>query len=63
MRVFAAVAVVALCVAPAATAKFRLSLALGDSSPKVGQPVTVVLRAGVDLDYDLKLIAVAPGKS
>ncbi|MGZ8715732.1 MAG: hypothetical protein ACXWYO_01335 [Gaiellaceae bacterium] len=65
MRVFAtvAVAVLALCVVPAAAAKFRLSLALGDSSPKVGQPITVVLRAGVDLDYDLKLIAVAPGKS
>ena len=63
MKVFVTVAVLALCVAPAATAKFRLSLALGDSSPKVGQPITVVLRAGIDLDHDLKLIAVAPGKS
>ena len=63
MKVFVTVAVLALCVAPAATAKFRLSLALGDSSPKVSQPITVVLRAGIDLDYDLELIAVAPGKS
>lgn len=56
-------AVALLCLVPAADAKFKLSLAVGDSSPKVGQPVTVVLRAGVDLDYDLNLIALAPGKS
>ena len=52
-----------LCLAPAASAKFKLSLAVSDSSPRMGRPVTVVLRSGVDLDYDLKLIAVAPGKS
>lgn len=63
MKVFVSVAVLALCVAPAAGAKFRLSLALGDNSPKIGQPITVVLRAEIDLDYDLELIAVAPGKS
>ena len=63
MRTFIAVAVLALCVAPAATAKFKLSLALGDSTPAVRQPITVVIRSGVDLDYDLKLIAVAPGAS
>jgi hypothetical protein len=58
-----AVAVLALCVVPGASAKFKLWLDLGDSTPAVGQPVTVVLRSGIDLDYDLKLIAVAPGKS
>ncbi len=63
MKVFVTAAVLALCVAPAATAKFRLSLSLGAGSPKAGQPITVVLRSGVDLDYDLELIAVAPGKS
>lgn len=63
MRIFLAAAVLALCLVPAATAKFRISLALGDSTPAVRQPVTVVVRSGVDLDYDLKLIAVAPGKS
>lgn len=63
MKILVTAAVLALCVAPAATAKFRLSLALGDGSPTVGQPITVVLRAVIDLDYDLELIAVAPGKS
>lgn len=63
MRVLVAVAVLALFVAPAASAKFKMWLTLGDSSPKVGQPITVVVHSGVDLDYDLKLIAVAPGKS
>ncbi len=63
MRVVATIAVLALFVAPAATAKFRLSLALGAGSPKAGQPITVVLRSGIDLEYDLELIAVAPGRS
>lgn len=62
-RVLIVVAAALLCLVPAASAKFKMSLALGDNSPKVGQPITVVLRAGVDLDYDLKLIAVAPRKS
>lgn len=62
-KVLVTVAAVALCVAPAATAKFRVTLSLGASSPKAGRPITVVLRSGVDLDHDLKLIAVAPGKS
>ncbi|MBI4172191.1 MAG: hypothetical protein HY511_05480, partial [Actinobacteria bacterium] len=62
-KVLVTVAAVALCVAPAATAKFRLTLSLGASSPKAGQPVTVVLRSGIDLDWDLELIAVAPGRS
>ena len=62
-RLLMVAAAAALCVVPSAGAKFKMSLALGDSTPKVGQPVTVVLRAGVDLDYNLKLIAVAPGRS
>jgi hypothetical protein len=63
MRVLVTAAVLALLVAPAATAKFRISLALGDSTPAVRQSTTVVVRSAVDLEYDLKLIAVAPGKS
>ena len=63
-RVVAVAAVgAALLVAPVASAKFKLTLAVDDSSPAVGQPVTVVLVSGVPLDYDLKLIAVAPRKS
>src|SRR5947208_5146917 len=57
------VTVAALLAAPAAGAKIKLSLTVGDSSPKVAHPVTVVLRSAVALDFDLKLIAVAPGKS
>src|SRR5215218_2818896 len=59
----AGLAASALSLAPAAGAKFRLGLSVSDSTPAVGQPVTVVLRSGVPLDFDLKLIAVAPGRS
>ena len=55
--------VVVLSLAPAANAKFKMWLTVGDSTPRVGQPTTVVVHAERDLDYDLKLIAVAPGKS
>ena len=62
-RVLVGVAVLALCLAPVASAKFKMWLTVGDSTPRIGQSVTVVLRAERNLDYDLKLIAVAPGKS
>ncbi len=62
-RVLIAVVFLALCFAPAAGAKIKLWLSVSDSTPRIGQPVTVVLRSGVDLPFDLKLIAVAPGKS
>lgn len=61
--------VAALCVAaiaaPAALAKGRISIALGDTTPRVGQPFTVDLRTGwvVPANDWLRLIAVAPGKS
>ena len=60
--VFALVALV-LGLAPAAGAKVEISLAVGDSTPAVRQPVRVLVRSGRALPYDLKLIAVAPGKS
>jgi hypothetical protein len=62
-RVLLLVASAALVVVSAANAKFKLSLSVSDASPRVAQPITVVLRSGVPLSYDLKLIAVAPGKS
>jgi hypothetical protein len=62
-KVLLGVATLALCLAPVASAKFKMWLTVGDSTPRVGQSITVVLRAERDLDYDLKLIAVAPGKS
>lgn len=55
--------VVLLTLVPTANAKFKMWLTVGDSTPRVGQPTTVVVHAERDLDYDLKLIAVAPGKS
>lgn len=62
-KVLVGVAALALCVAPVASAKFKLWLTVGDSTPRTGQSVRVVLRAERSLDYNLKLIAVAPGKS
>jgi hypothetical protein len=62
-KVLVGVAVLALCLAPVASAKFRMWLTVGDGTPRIGQSITVVLHAERDLDYDLKLIAVAPGKS
>ena len=57
-KVILGAAVLALCLAPAASAKFKLWLTVGDSTPRVGQATTVVLHSERDLDYDLKLIAV-----
>jgi hypothetical protein len=64
MKAFAAVIVVGCIVTPAALAKFRMTMALGDSTPRAGQPFTVVVRTEQAIppkDY-IKLIAVAPGK-
>lgn len=62
-KILIGVAVLALCLAPVASAKFKMWLTVGDSTPRIGQSTTVVLHAERALDYDLKLIAVAPGKS
>ena len=62
-KVLVGVAVLALCLAPVASAKVKMWLTVGDSTPRIGQSITIVLHAERNLDYDLKLIAVAPGKS
>lgn len=62
-KVLFGVAALALCLAPVSSAKFKMWLTVRDSTPRTGQAVGVVLRAGQNLDYNLKLIAVAPGKS
>jgi hypothetical protein len=60
--------VVAVCVAaiaaPVALAKGRLSVTLGNTTPRVGQPFIVSVRTGwvVPGDDWLRLIAVAPQK-
>jgi hypothetical protein len=53
---------VALVLCPPAVAKFRISIAAGDATPAVDQPVTLIVRSERALDYDLRLIAVAPGQ-
>jgi len=56
---------VAATVVPAASAKGRIIVDLGDGSPRVGQAFTVYIRTDyvVPADDWLRLIAVAPGKS
>jgi hypothetical protein len=64
MKVLALAVAVACIAAPAAFAKFRMTMTLGDSTPRAGQPFRVVVHTGEAipaLDY-IKLIAVAPGK-
>jgi len=64
MRVILVAACAAALVAPAAFAKGSLSVALGDSTPRIGQPFTVYVHTGwvVPRSDWLRLIAVAPGK-
>jgi hypothetical protein len=44
-------------------AKFQISVAATDTTPAVGQRVTMIVRSERKLDYNLRLIAVAPGKN
>lgn len=53
----------ALCLTPAASAKGRYWIDVGDSRPRVGQPITVVLRSSWTPRYDLRLFAIAPAKN
>lgn len=63
--VLAAALLLAAAAAPAALAKGRIDVAIGNRSPHVGQAFAVVLRTGwvVPRDDRLRLIAVAPGRS
>ena len=64
MRLFLISCLVAALAAPAALAKGRITVALGDSTPKAGRPFTVTVSTGfvVPANDWLRLIAVAPGK-
>jgi hypothetical protein len=64
VRVLAITACLAAIAAPAAVAKGRLSVVLGDSTPQAGQPFTVYVHTGwiVPSNDWLRLIAVAPQK-
>lgn len=63
VKALGAIGLVALVVCASALAKFSISIAASDTTPAVGQRVTVAVRSGRALDYDLRLIAVAPGQS
>jgi hypothetical protein len=62
MKALGAVGLVALVLCGSALAKFSISIAANDTTPAVGQRVTVVVRSGRALDFDLRLVAVAPGQ-
>lgn len=64
MRLIVVGVCVAAIAAPAALAKGRISVALGDGTPRVGQPFTVYVHTDyvVPADDWLRLIAVAPNK-
>jgi hypothetical protein len=63
MKALVAAVVAALVLAAPALAKFRITVGASDTTPARGQPVTLVVRSERALDYNLRLIAVAPGQS
>jgi hypothetical protein len=63
MKALGVMCLLALFACTAALAKFSISIATSDPTPAVGQRVTLVVRTGpATLEYDLRLIAVAPGQ-
>lgn len=62
MKALAVSGAVALILCAAAAAKFQISVAASDPTPAVGQRVTLTVRSERKLDYNLRLIAVAPGR-
>lgn len=63
MKALAATGIAALLLSAPAAAKLGISVAASDATPAVNQRVTVVVRSERGLDYDLRLIAVAPGRN
>jgi hypothetical protein len=55
--------ILALVLCASALAKFQISVAASDTTPAVGQRVTLIVRSERRLDYNLRLIAVAPGRN
>lgn len=62
VKALGAAALVALVVCGSAFAKFSISIAASDATPAVGQRVTLVVRSDRAVNYDLRLVAVAPGQ-
>jgi hypothetical protein len=65
MNKLALMAALALAVAPAAEAKFSISLSVEPAQPWVKQPARVIARTGVTLprDHGLRLHVVGPGRA
>ncbi len=63
MKALAATGIAALLLCAPASAKFWISVAASDVTPAANQRVTVVVRSEQKLDYNLRLIAVAPGRN
>jgi hypothetical protein len=62
MRFLAVAGFVALALCPSAPAKLRITISASDTHPVAGKRVTLVVRSEETVAYDLRLIAVAPGK-
>jgi hypothetical protein len=62
MRALGVVGLLALVLSAPALAKFKLSIGASDTTPAVGQRVSLVVRSGQALKHDLRLIAVAPNQ-
>lgn len=63
MKILTATGVIALVVCASASAKFGVSVAASDATPAAGQRVTVTVRSEQRLSFNLRLIAVAPGRN
>jgi hypothetical protein len=63
MKTLAFTGIAALILSASALAKFQISVTASDPTPAVGQPVTLIVRSERKLDYNLRLIAVAPGRN
>jgi hypothetical protein len=63
MKALAFAATVALVLCASALAKFQISVAASDPTLAVGKPVILTVRSEQKLDYNLRLIAVAPGRN
>src|SRR5690242_8420889 len=63
MKALAAIVAVGLALCASAEAKFQIGLTASDTTPARGQRVTLTVRSEQKLDYDLRLIAVAPGQN
>jgi hypothetical protein len=63
MKALAVAAALALVLCASAWAKFQISVAASDTTPAVGKPVTLTVRSERKLAYNLRLIAVAPGRN